>query len=162
MVRVTDSALERALLDSHKLRHAFSWAGLVEESIGREWIANVGQRSAIERLAHLFCEIFYRLSPMNLAHEHKFRLPMTQTDLAETAGISAVHVNRTLQELRTRNLIAFGDKLVTILDPDALESLAGFDPTYLHQKARYRGPASETGMPKHGPLLSGVRSELPA
>jgi CRP-like cAMP-binding protein len=145
LVRVHDAALEHALIGSRKLRHAFNWAGLTEGAISREWIANVGHRSALERIAHLFCEIYHRLDAIGLAHDRNFRLPMTQTDLGEAIGTSAVHVNRTLQELRARNLIAFGDKLVTILDFAALEALAGFDPTYLHLSACYREPGAFDG-----------------
>lgn len=123
------------------LKDAFQWATLVEESIAREWIANLGQRSATERLAHLFCEHFHRMRALGLADGSNCQLPLSQPDLADALGLSSVHVNRTLQELRNLGLLAFGDRRLTVLDLPKLEELCAFDPAYLHLRARRRDRA---------------------
>jgi CRP-like cAMP-binding protein len=114
------------------LIRALCWASLVEESIVREWLLNVGQRTALERLAHLFCEIFVRLRAVGLADGDSCELPVTQAQLADTLALSTVHVNRTLRELRHANLISIRAKSLIIHDFDSLKSIALFDPSYLH------------------------------
>jgi CRP-like cAMP-binding protein len=115
-----------------KLTRALWWSTLVEEAITREWLVNVGHRTAVERAAHLFCEIFVRLHTVGLAHDDRCELPLTQTELADTLALSAVHVNRTLMELRRAGLVTFQGKQLVIHDHRALQSIAGFDPNYLH------------------------------
>jgi CRP-like cAMP-binding protein len=113
---------------------ALWWSTLVEESITREWLVNVGQRTAFERLAHLFCEIFFRLRCVGLTTTDSCELPMTQLVLAETLALSPVHINRTLQELRQEGLVSVRDKTLTIHDLPGLQSAALFSPDYLHLK----------------------------
>ncbi len=122
-----------ALLDGFpRLARALWWTTLVEECITREWIVNVGHRSALERIAHLFCEVFCRLEAVGLTRGNECHLPLTQIELADSVALSAVHVNRTLMYLRRRNLAKFGDETLTLLDRSALQTAAGFDPRYLH------------------------------
>ena len=125
-----------------RLTRAFWWSTLVEEAITREWIVNVGHRTAFERMAHLFCEIFLRLQVVGLAHENRCELPLTQTELADTLALSAVHVNRTLMDMRRAHLVTFQAKQLIIHDHQALQSVAGFDPNYLHLD----GEAGRLGM----------------
>ena len=115
-----------------RLTRALWWSTLVEEAIAREWIVNVGHRTAFERMAHLFCEIFLRLQAVGLTHENRCDLPLTQTELADTLALSAVHVNRTLMDMRRARLVTFQAKQLIIHDRQALQSVAGFDPNYLH------------------------------
>lgn len=138
IARVSHQKLEALLTETNKLRDAFQWATLVEESIAREWITNIGQREAPERAAHLFCEMFYKLRAIDQVEGMSYRLPLTQRDLSDAIATSEVHANRVLQALRAQHLIAFGDKRLTILDLQGLERFAGFDPTYLHLSAKYR------------------------
>jgi CRP-like cAMP-binding protein len=114
------------------LTRALWWSTLVEEAIAREWIVNVGQRNALERMAHLFCELLYRFRAVDLNEGNSCTLPLTQVELAETLGLSSVHVNRTLQELRRQKLITFEGGTLTIQDLDALKELSFFNPDYLH------------------------------
>jgi CRP-like cAMP-binding protein len=114
------------------LMRALWWSTLVEEAITREWIVNVGNRTAFERMAHLFCEIFLRLEVVGLTQEDRCDLPLTQTELADTLALSAVHVNRTLMDMRRAHLVTFQARQLIIHDRQALESVAGFDPNYLH------------------------------
>lgn len=109
---------------------------LVDEATLREWLVNIGSRPALERIAHLFCELQVRLQVVGLATADRYELPITQTDLADTTGLSSVHVNRTLQELRRRGLITLAGKALTILDPFELRRLADFRANYLHIEGR--------------------------
>ncbi len=116
-----------------RIERALMWATLVDEATLREWLLNVGQRDALQRLAHLFCELCVRLSVVNLVDESgTYFLPLTQTELADTTGMTAVHVNRSLQRLRQDGLIVARDGRLTILDFNRLAEVAGFNATYLH------------------------------
>ena len=115
-----------------RITQALLWDTLVASAIAREWVLNMGQRSAIERMAHLFCEIHLRLRAVNLANGGRIKMPLPQSDLAEATGLSAVHVNRTLMEMRSRGLITFGGGELDILDLEALKEVALFNPNYLH------------------------------
>lgn len=110
---------------------AFKKAAVVEGAILRQWLMNMGRRSADERLSHLFCELFTRMHAVGLVHGNSFRLPLTQFDLGDTLGLSYVHINRTLQSLRQQGLFTLSSRTLTILNPDGLQKLAGFDPSYL-------------------------------
>ena len=107
-------------------------ATLVDASIFREWIVNLGHRDAISRTAHFLCEMQFRLQAVGLANGGGIELPITQSDLADTLGMSAVHMNRTVQELRARRLIEDQGRTFVCKDWDALRSLGEFNPDYLH------------------------------
>ena len=105
---------------------------LVDASIFREWVLNVGRRDAFSRMAHLLCELRVKLKAVGLAEDDTFDLPFTQVELADAIGTSNVHVNRVLQELRAKDLIRSKGTQVTIPDWEKLKEVAGFDPLYLH------------------------------
>jgi len=126
-----------------RLRRAIWWSDLVEEAITREWLVNLGQRTAVERAAHLLCEIHYRLRIVGLAGDGSFTLPVTQNELGDTLGLSTVHVNRTLQELRREGLIAQHGREIVVLDADGLRRIGGFNPNYLHPDADSEDPADD-------------------
>jgi CRP-like cAMP-binding protein len=111
------------------MRHA-----LIDGSIFREWIANVGRRTALERIAHVMCETYVRMRSLSLVSEGEFELPLTQAELGDATGLSNVHVNRTLQELRRLGLITTLKKKHTIIDWELLRETADFDAAYLHLK----------------------------
>jgi CRP-like cAMP-binding protein len=115
-----------------RLTGAFQWHELVEVSVQREWTLNVGQRSAYERLAHLLVEIYLRLEAVGRAHGGICDFPLTQNDLADATGLTAVHVNRTLQELRRDGLIELERRQLKILDLQRLKDASMFNPNYLH------------------------------
>ena len=115
-----------------RLAQALNWDLLVQLAIQREWTINLGQRSAIERIAHLICELFARLKTVGLCVEGSCQLPITQTDLSEATGITSVHVNRILQELRGEKLIEWKGREIHVPDMDALKSVAMFNDNYLH------------------------------
>jgi CRP-like cAMP-binding protein len=92
----------------------------------------LGQRTAFERVAHILCELFLRLRAIGITDGSTCEFPVTQVDLADATGLSAVHLNRTLQELRAADLIVLRGKLLTIPDLPALQAAALFNPNYLH------------------------------
>ncbi|KLK93985.1 cyclic nucleotide-binding protein [Microvirga vignae] len=122
-----------ALTDAFpRLSRAFWWNSLVEDAITREWIINNSQRESTERMAHLFCELFIRLRMVGLTNGNSCEIPVTQAELGETMGLSTVHVNRTLQELRALNLVNLKGRILTIPDLKALQVVAMFNDNYLH------------------------------
>jgi CRP-like cAMP-binding protein len=109
---------------------------LVDAAIGREWLMGVGRLPSESRVAHLLCELLCKHRAVGLASETSFPLPVTQQDLADALGLTPVHINRVLQDLRSRKLIELSRTTAVILDWDELELLASFDPTYLHLVSR--------------------------
>lgn len=107
---------------------------LVDSAIYREWIANIGRRTALERVAHIFCECFTRMNALGLTRQSTFELPLTQAELGDATGLSNVHVNRTVKELRRQGLIETVARMHTVMDWEALREAAGFDPAYLHMR----------------------------
>lgn len=105
---------------------------LIDAAIHREWITNMGRRAALERTAHLLCELFKRLEAIGRTDGWSFRLPLTQAELGDALGLSLVHVNRVVQALRTQNLVTWEGRVLTILDWERLCTMAEFDSTYLH------------------------------
>jgi CRP-like cAMP-binding protein len=103
----------------------------VDAAIHRQWIVSIGRQSALEHAAHLFCEMFLRLQAVGLTEDYSFKLPLTQAELGDTLGLSTVHVNRIIQELRTDGLITWRGETVVITDWPRLQELAEFDPTFL-------------------------------
>lgn len=121
------------LLEHHpRVTQALWWEALVTVAIQREWTVNLGQRDALERLAHLLCELYLRLKSSGLAEDGQCAFPITQTDLADATGLSTVHVNRTLQDLRQQGLIRLANRRLIILDLERLKQVAFFDANYLH------------------------------
>jgi CRP-like cAMP-binding protein len=104
---------------------------LIDAASSRNWILNVSSRDALERVAHLICEIATRLRAVGLARDLRIPSPFTQSELAAACGISAVHANRTIQELRRSCLLQWHSKTITITNWHGLVRLAGFNPTYL-------------------------------
>lgn len=115
----------------HLIR-ALLWHEMVSAGIQREWLLSIGQRSPLERLSHLFVELFCRLKAVGLATGLGFDLPITQNHLAEANGLSLVHLNRTLQEMRREGLIELSDRQLRIVDLDRLKRVAMFNSNYLH------------------------------
>jgi CRP-like cAMP-binding protein len=108
------------------------WFGTnLDASIHREWELSLGRRQALGRMAHLFCELYERLVVVGLTDGLTFDFPFNQTELGECLGLTAVHVNRTLQQLRERGLCDVRDQRVIIHDLGELQALAEFDPRYL-------------------------------
>jgi CRP-like cAMP-binding protein len=103
----------------------------VDAANHRQWIVAMGRRSALEHAAHLICELFLRLRAVGLTEDDSFTLPLTQADLGDTLGLSTVHVNRVVQDLRKKGLITWRGETLVIDDWERLQELAEFDPTFL-------------------------------
>ena len=125
-------AFERLMSADTSVAEAFHCETLAARAIQREWAINLGRRDALERVAHIICELFERLQVVGLVEGNSFAFPATQMDLADATGLSTVHLNRTLQELRATGLITLRDRSLTIVDPRALRSTAMFNSNYLH------------------------------
>jgi CRP-like cAMP-binding protein len=130
------SAFERLISADISVAEAFHCETLAARAIQREWAMNLGRRDALERVAHIVCELFERLKAVGLVDGNSFAFPVTQMDLADATGLSTVHLNRTLQELRSSSLITLRDRSLTILDFEALSNTAMFNPAYLHLERR--------------------------
>lgn len=142
---IAPSALRSAAHGSPTIERALWWDLLMATNIEREHLVSLGRRSAAERLAHLICELHLRLTLVDQVNANTFNLPMTQAELADTLGLSAVHLNRSLQDLRSLGLISLRDRRLTVHDLEGLRQLASFNPLYLHthspgsnQPARFR------------------------
>ena len=129
---VPHAALQEMIAASPALMRALQREMLVDAAISREWILSIGTRQAVSRVAHLLCEIATRLQIVGFAKDLSFTLPMSQADIGEATGISTVHANRVIQDLRSRGAIEWRNKVLKILDWDTLVSIADFSPAYLH------------------------------
>lgn len=132
VVRIAPQAITELTQNHPQITRALRMCALVDEATLREWLVNIGRRSAAERIAHLFCELLMRLQVVGLTEGDSYALPLTQLDLADTTGLSNVHVNRSIQELRRRGLIEWKGGRLTILDLPGLKRIAEFRSNYLH------------------------------
>ena len=115
-----------------RISAALWWSSLQEEAMLRERIVALGRRDARGRIAYLLCELLWRHTAVGLNNGEAFPLPLTQTELGDTLGLTPVHVNRILQEFRARNLIAIKHKVLALLDVEGLRNIAAFNEDYLH------------------------------
>ena len=129
---ITPDEMNALTAERPRVTQALWWHELVTAAIQREWTLNVGQRSAYERLAHLLVELYLRLQAVGRAYDGRCDFPLTQNDLADATGLTAVHVNRTLQELRRDGLIELERTQLQILDLERLMDVAMFNANYLH------------------------------
>jgi CRP-like cAMP-binding protein len=114
---------------------------IVDAAMFRLWMVSLGQKSAHERLAHLLCELLVRFKAVGLAEdEHTCAFPMTQTELGDALGLTTVHVNRVIQDLRRDGLITLGRGSLCINDWERLRQRAKFNPLYLHLDGREARP----------------------
>jgi CRP-like cAMP-binding protein len=126
-----------ALVDRRpRLTRALWWGTLVDEAVLREWLVNMGQRNAHDRIAHLFVELWFRLRLVGRVEGDAFDLSLTQEELGDTMGLTAVHVNRVLQRMREEELFELRRGRIHIPDVQALMRVSRFDPNYLHLQRR--------------------------
>src|SRR3546814_13056827 len=141
------------LLDSPAVQEMIWSEALIHADIHDEWIINLGRKSAIEKLSHLFCEFFYRLKAVDLCYGGQCAMPLTQLDLADITGLTPVHVNRTLQEMRNLGLIELRSKWHRIPDPAMRRPIEVFYESFLScTRRRGEQPArtSATSPPTYG------------
>jgi len=123
----------RGITEQHPgLTRTYWFATNLDAAIHRELVVSLGRREATGRMAHLFCELHVRLGLVGLVEGDAFDLPLTQAEMAECLGLSSVHVNRTLMQLRSLGLVEWTAGRASILNLEALRRLADFDPGYLY------------------------------
>lgn len=129
---VSKNALADLMASRPTIRRALWLDSLVDSSIFREWVVNVGRRDARARIAHLLCELAARLRSAGIAEGEMFDFPLTQEQVGDATGLTAVHTNRTLQSLRRDGVISLTRSRLTILDWDRLAEIGDFNERYLH------------------------------
>ena len=135
---VPHERLEAITREHPHLTRVYWFSTNLDAAIHREWELSLGRRSAAARLAALFLEMRERLNVVGMADGPDYELPFTQSTLAECLGLTPVHVNRTLKELREQELLTFAGHRVRLLDQAGLVRLADFDPAYLYLEKRAR------------------------
>lgn len=138
VVTVPHERLERLTEKHPHLARLYWFATNLDASIHRMWEVSLGRRRASPRMAHLFCELHVRLGIIGLTEGESFQFGLTQDELADCLGLTPVHVNRTLKDLRERGLLEFRSGRVTIKDLPGLRQLAEFDAGYLYLEKRRR------------------------
>lgn len=109
---------------------------LIDEGTMRAWITSMGRRTSIERVAHLMCELYIRALNVGLHIGPQFALPLSQLLLADSLGMTPVHLNRVLRELRSQEVISLERGMLVLSDIPKLIQIAGFDDNYLHRRLR--------------------------
>jgi len=124
----------RLFLRAHsRIADVFWRDTLIDAAVFREWVVNVGRREAYGRIAHVLCEVYVRLRAVGLVNGQSYLMPVTQAELGDATGMSTVHVNRTLQELRRDGLISTPRSGQVVIESwDGLQKAGEFDQTYLH------------------------------
>jgi len=139
IARARVATIDRVQMDATLERHpgiakAMYIGQLVDEGILRAWITSMGRRASIERVAHLMCELYLRARSIGLTEETHLELPLSQAMLADSLGMTAVHLNRVLKRLRLDKAMTLKRGSLTIADPPKLAQMAGFDDNYLHRR----------------------------
>jgi CRP-like cAMP-binding protein len=129
------SPLLELMASRPNIRKAIWLDSLIDSSIFREWVVNLGRRDARARIAHLLCELADRLKTAGIMNGHAYDFPLTQEQIADATGLTAVHTNRTLQSLRKEGLISLTSGQLSILDWNALCEIGDFNERYLHHGA---------------------------
>ncbi|HEY0043202.1 MAG TPA: Crp/Fnr family transcriptional regulator [Allosphingosinicella sp.] len=129
---VPHEALQRISVEHPHLSRLLWLSTLLDAAIHREKILSIGRRSASGSIAHMLCELYYRLETVGLAADNRYQLPLTQADLADATGLTSVHVNRMLKRLRDEGMLTFRGGEVIIQDFEALKREAEFTADYLH------------------------------
>lgn len=144
MTEAAVAFIPREALHAVMLRHprlgGLLWREtLIDGTIFRVWMVGLGRRTAFGRVAHLLCETYLKLEAAGLAGDRRCHLPIKQVELADALGLSTVHVNRILQEMRGRGLIVLHSHTLVIQDWEEMRRSSEFDPAYLHLEKRAAG-----------------------
>lgn len=129
---IAHSELEDIMREMPDLGRKLCTSTLIDAAIYRAWLFRLGRLDAVGRVAHFLSETNARLCAVGLSDGYRFSLGLTQSDLAEICGLTNVHINRVLRQLREEELCLFRLHTVDILDPEALAARGQFDPAYLH------------------------------
>jgi CRP-like cAMP-binding protein len=129
---ISHEALNTLCERHYRIARALWRETLIDGAIFREWMTSIGQREAYPRIAHLMCEMLVRLRAVGLTDGYSCKWLITQAEVGDALGITTVHVNRVLQEMRADGLIELKGERLTIPDWDKLKQAGDFEPTYLH------------------------------
>lgn len=132
VVAIEREALQTLALERPAVGRAMWIDALVDSSIYREWVMNVGRRDARARIAHVLCEVWLRMKAAGYPVEDGFELPLTQEQLADVVGLTPVHVNRTLKALQEEGVVHRNRRYVSFSDWDAMVGIGDFNALYLH------------------------------
>ncbi|SFU95356.1 Crp/Fnr family transcriptional regulator [Halomonas korlensis] len=132
LTRISAQEMNSIFENFPRLTRALFWSTLVDEAILREWLVSAGSRIADARLAHVFCELLLRSRAAGLTRDNSFELPLTQEALGEAMGLTNVHINRVVQQMRKDGLLEFEKKRLIICDWEKMKAFSGFKPNYLH------------------------------
>ena len=136
VVATIDRAKMDEIMENRGIAKAMYLGQLIDEGTMRAWITSMGRRASIERVAHLMCELYLRARNVGLTSETRFALPLSQAMLADSLGMTPVHLNRVVKELRTSGAMTLQRGFLIIEDPEKLIRIAGFDENYLHRRLR--------------------------
>lgn len=131
---VPQSRVEELLASRPALSRAFHWSQLVAEDTLRAWMASMGRRNSVQRVAHLMCELYTRGRDVGLVLKDSLDCELTHAVIGDSLGLTAVHVCRVLKKLRLTGCMELKNGSLKIYDLDALRKLADFDSAYLHQR----------------------------
>jgi CRP-like cAMP-binding protein len=138
LVATIDRAAMSTMLDEHRgIAKALYVSQLIDEGTLRAWITSMGRRTSTERVAHLMCELYLRAHNIGLPVQPRLALPLSQLLLADSLGMTAVHLNRVLKTLRAEGAMSLDRRSLVITDPAKLIQIAGFDENYLHRRMRH-------------------------
>ncbi len=129
---IAGDRMETLLEDHPAIARAMYKSQLIDEGVLRAWIVSMGRRTSVERVAHLMCELYLRSFSINSLDE--IDIPISQIVLADALGMTPVHVNRILRELRLAGAMTLKRGHLAIIDPRKLVQIAGFDDNYLHRR----------------------------
>jgi CRP-like cAMP-binding protein len=129
---ITHEVLDKLCERHYRIAKAFWRDTLIDGAIFREWMTSIGQREAYSRIAHLLCEMLVRLKAVGLVNGYSCNWPITQAEVGDALGVTTVHVNRVLQEMRADGLVELKGDRLNIPDWEKLKEAGDFDPTYLH------------------------------
>lgn len=136
-VATIDRGEMHGLLEAHpEITRALWLTQLVDESTLRAWIVSMGRRTSVARIAHLMCELYLRARNVGLVTANEMEMPLTQIVIADALGLTPVHVNRVLRQLRLADAMTVHEGSLTIDDPAKLAAIAGFDDNHLHRRLR--------------------------
>jgi len=123
---ISAADIEQLLTESSNLTRAFWWSTMTDSAVLREWIVNHGSRDALARIAHIVCELLIRHRIVGHTVDNTFAFPMTQDDLADATGMTTIHLNRSLKQLREDGLLEWRSKVMTVLDFERLSRVAQY------------------------------------
>ena len=143
-----------------RLATAFLWAASRHEAMVIEHLVDVGRRNAVERVAHCLLELHQRLQLIGFASATEFDCPITQYDLADALGLSPIHINRVLRQLRQQHLLTLKSHRAHVHDLAALTRLAGYDGEYLEQAGTVEQAAGISALRRGAETLTHERCAI--